>query len=281
MKTVLTILSAGALALVTSCDWDNSDSDRKSLKTLHNACSTIDLTYEGDKILTVTQSFGARVAEVKNFFYIHGQLTAVKMTSDYGSSSEIKLLYDAGGKLKREIDNEYFDGLDFGKNPMKYAYVRVTDFLYDGAGNIATVLITQTNKDDSNTSNTGRESDDELSKNKAMERYDYTWSKGNVVKEVRRSCEESGECQFYTTETSYAYDNKRNFTNQQLAFKYIYYTVPFVFSRNNVSKISSDFNGQPTLSSWFEFRYNKNGYPSELSAMSEGSTPNPSKLEYR
>src|SRR5690349_11487539 len=141
MNTVITILSAGALAcLVSSCDWDNSVSDQKSLKTLHNACSTIDLTYEGDKILTVTQSFGPRVAEVKNFFYIHGQLTSVKATSDNGSSAEINLLYDADGRLKREIDNEYFDGLDFGKNPMKYSYVRVTDFLYDESGNITTAL---------------------------------------------------------------------------------------------------------------------------------------------
>jgi hypothetical protein len=285
MKSILSILSAGMLAcLVTSCDWENSHSDRIDLKNLSNVCSTTDLTYEGDKILTATLSFGNYVSEVKNFFYIHGQLTSVKTTSADGHSGDISLLYGADGKLKREIDNEYFDGLAYGGIPMKYAYVKVTDFLYDGNGNIATVLITQKSKDQPGAtgSSTGRQADDELKKDQVVDRYDYTWSKGNVVKEVRRMCDENGACGFFPIETTYNYDNKRNLTNQQLVFRYIYYnTVPFVFSRNNLTQISTEVNGQSQVDSWVEFHYNKRGYPSEYNFMSKGSTPNPFTLEYR
>jgi len=284
MKTLF-IVSAGVLAcLATACDWENSHSDRISVKSIHNSCSKTNLVFEGDKIITATLSFGSHVAQVKNFFYVHGLLTSVKMTSDDGLSFETQLEYDADRRLSKEIYSQKYSGIDASGNQIAFSFVNLTEFVYDENGNILTTLTTQSKSSDrdDNQSNGGRSARDELEEEKRVDRHDYTWSKGNVIKETRRYCDEHGSCGVPFDETFYTYDNKRNYTNQEIVFRYINLSsIPFVFSRNNVTKIASDFNGELKQDYWYEFHYNKHGYPSDYNCMYDGATPNPFTLEYR
>jgi hypothetical protein len=246
MKKQLTRIPVFSFIIMTmaGCDWVDNDSSQMRLREISDPrCYALQFSYNGDDVASIQLVYGTRVAQVMDFRYRNGRLTHANLTSDYGRTTNVTLEYSPSGQLVKETFDLHYDGMDFEGNPSKSHNIKVFTYQYDGNGQLRSVL-------------------EDLEGYEKLERYEYEWQNGNAIKTVRTVFGREDQKEFFVSNTLYRYDNKRNYTNQKIAFRYFNETpLPEILSSNNIVEESDEFGGKTQPRWWRDFSYNRQGYP--------------------
>jgi len=257
MKTcpLIKILPVALIGLILyGCESSEMRSPKLFIREISDiADNKYQFEYESGHLISYKSVYGQRVAKVTTFEYQNDQLVRVDVTSDYGESAVIELEYGLPGLVEREIYNYAWD-IEGDKGN----YTRTTFFEYDENEMLKSQLVSY---DDANS---------------GMIRIDFSWNKGNIVKRTYNYLDSSGKFLYFGGLQLFAYDNRRNYTNQDFAFIYTTFGgVERALSRHNVIAINNDWQdgtGNFSIQSAFEFTYNDNGYPIKYVETDYGQT---------
>lgn len=212
------------LILVTliSCETTEIMMDKMYLKEIKDPTCYIDqFEYEGERLISYKRLFGERVATITKFIYESNQLKTIEIKSDNGQDYTIELSYGSNGLRDKEIRT-----LKQGE----VESVTTTDFYYDENNNLKLKHISYTDP------------------NFHSSETEFVWAKGNIIKRNYFYIDSQYNRKFSFSE-DLLFDNKRNYTNQDIAFIYTGLYDELVLSKNNLILKDNTF------------EYNKSGYP--------------------
>jgi hypothetical protein len=211
------------IAILMGCETSEITMSKMYLKEITDpTCYTDQFEYEGERLISYKRLFGEREATVTKFIYQSNRLMTIETKSDNGQDYTIELSYGANGLRERENrtlkqDNEV-------KN------LTTVDFFYDEHKNLKSKHISYTDP------------------NFFSSETEFEWVNGNIVKRNYFYFDNQGT-RHYISSDKLLFDNKRNYTNQDLTFIYTGLYDEAVLSKNNV------------ISNPNKYEYNNSGYP--------------------
>lgn len=207
---------------LTSCETTEITMNKMYLKEVKDpTCYTDQFEYEGEHLIYYKRFFGERIATITTFIYQSNQLKTVETKSDNGQDLIIELSYGANGL--REMETRTFK-----QNEIEH--VTTTNFYYDENNNLKLKHISYSDP------------------NFFSSQTEFIWVNGNIIKRNYFYIDNQGNRNFSFSE-DLLFDNKRNYTNQDLAFIYTGLYDEVVLSKNNV------------ISNQNKYEYNNSGYP--------------------
>ena len=240
MKQCKVLFGVLTLTLMLGCEGNDIGPNLRYLKEIVDpACFKNQFEYENGHLISFKLIFGERVETVTKFKYENNLLKQVESESDQGPDYFVELEYNSDGQRTREkVTFTYYK--PFTLEP--YDIIKVSDFTYDDYGNLRT-------KKSEFSDSTWLPSETE-----------FEWSQGNLVRMNFVYHDELGK--HSNGSRTFTYDNKRNYTNQDLAFFYVGLAeLETVFSKNNSVKAMVISPGQHYEWYSYEFSYDRTGYP--------------------
>ncbi len=248
------------VVVIFGCETNEVSVDRMYLKEIVDpTCSKDQFEYEGGQLISFTRLFGDRVSTVTKFKYQNNLLVQIESECENGQDYLIDIEYNSKGQ--RLIEKLIFTHFkNFTLEP--YKITSVTNFNYNDAGQLVTKNSTFSDSTYSFPTET-----------------EFEWSKGNIVKANFAYFDNLGK--HTTGGKSFFYDDKRNYSNQELAFLYITLAgQETVLSRNNLIKTTEIFFDQTIDRGSYEFSYNSNGYPIGYRYTVDSQQYNPIQIKY-
>ena len=200
---------------------------------------------DNKKLIQSKQYFGERLSSTVDFQYANGNLTHIEQrVPEADLLSIVDLVYNTD-KLRIKETRTVITSTS--------EYVVVSTFSYYPDRYLKSKTFYSIENGDTLKSNTSRF---------------YEWKNGNLIKVFNRINHQGVE--FTPTINEYIYDNNRNPYNQDLGFNYISGEGDETyFSKNNLIAIHSYTNPDGTTDKIeFNFKYNKDKYPTESTTQS-------------
>lgn len=185
------------------------------------SCSKAEFQYENGRLISYKVYFGERLAASMKFTYQGENLKFIDSESDNGLSSTIELFFGDNGLREKEIGTYRVDSGNIN--------VTTINFFYDENGSLKSKYYLFS---------------DSTHLPKEIE---FIWANGNIIKKNYFYFDNYGK--HFISSDEFSFDNKVNYTNNDMAFVYIDTFQETILSKNN------QISGQNT------FEYNKNGYP--------------------
>lgn len=214
----LTLLLA---TVMVGCESNGIASSKMYLKEIINApYYKNEFEYQDGRLVLFKRHFGDQLGRISKFTYRNDLLKTIETTEDNGEGSFIELEYDSHNRRVREVKTSMLNG--------EIENILTVDFIYDENQRLKTRRYT-------------------YAKHYAPIDTDFEWHDGNITKTSFFFIDTNGR-HFISSQTL-LFDNKRNYTNQDIAFCYTGCSDEAVLSKNNLT-------GNPNT-----FSYNTSGYP--------------------
>ncbi len=262
MKTgnILLLIFIGILLL--ACDSNEISFAKMYVKEIsHPAIFKNQFEYEGEHLILFKQLFGERVSAITKFEYQNDQLKRVESKHDNGQDYLVELDYNSSG----QIVWEKITFNDFRDSTSDLKIVILSEFTYYDDGNLLAKRSIY--------------SDSTLSYPTENE---FEWSNGNLVKMNFSIIDHLGKRLIRSN--SMAYDNERNYSNQDWAFVYVTGITSdemlIKLSKNNSLSTTETSFGRTAVRILSTFSYNKNGYPIEYKSILDGQEYGPVQVKY-
>lgn len=212
IKKILFVLT---ILILSACEKDEITISKLYLKEVTDpSCYTETYEYNGEQLISYRKYFGERLSTEMKFSYHSNKLITINSKSENGINSTLKLSYGENG-LPTRLTN--------GGSTLE-------DYVYDQEDNLISKRIYFSDP------------------NFFTSETEYEWENGNIVNKKHFYFDKEG-IRHFTFSEELLYDNKLNYTNQDIAFVYILGFEEKVLSKNNL------------LSDSIHYEYNKNGYP--------------------
>jgi len=227
--------SFGILILtLTACDSEMVSPLRQLVKEIEDqTCYTDHFTYQDGGLSTFKRVFGSREETSINFIYSDNKLIRIETVRDQGLESTIELLYNEKGQRSQETLTMVYNG--------ETTYIRTGTFTYIN-DQLKSIKYTY-NKPDYST-----------------EEREFHWSKDNLIRIDFYYY--FNEQRFPSISRLYTYDNKLNYSNQDIAFIYTVGTGDETkFSKNNLVSMQEIIDTEIYQGGQYSFTYNDSGYP--------------------
>ena len=249
-------LLTGFVAMIAiGCDNEDLSPQKLYVKEMTDPKSDekILFTYENGHLLEYKRVVGGRIPTVINFLYADGQLKKVETTNSGAWGEIIELNYDENGLRKEEKIKIFDDGTLTGSSTRTFHYrdgtLESTIHLSDDPSSFPQEII-------------------------------YKWENGNLV-QMDYYWTAGGE-RHYSGRRIMTYDDKRNLSNQDIAFVYTPWGLgENATSKNNlIKRVDEDFGNSLLDRGTYTFTYNNAGYPAEYRYSVGSSQFNPVKINY-
>jgi hypothetical protein len=223
------------------CETNEISINKMYLKEIIDpTCYKDQFEYEGGQLISFKRIFGEKVSTITKFKYQNNLLIQIESESENGRDYLIDIEYNSNGQRIRET-NTFTHFKNFTHEP--YKITSISNFNYDASGQLITKYSTFSDSEYSFPTKT-----------------EFEWNKGNLVKMNFSYFNDLGE--HSTGSKSFFYDDKRNYSNQDLALVYVTLVgQETVLSKNNLIKTTEIFFNQTIDRGSYEFSYNSNGYP--------------------
>lgn len=223
-------------------------------------CYKDQFEFENGQLISFKRFFGDRISTITKFKYQNDLLIQIESESDNGQDYIIDIEYNSNGQRAREMMT-FTHFKNFTLEP--YKITSISNFNYNEAGQLVTKSSTFSDSTYSFPTET-----------------EFEWSKGNIVKMNFAYFDDLGK--HVTGNKSFLYDDKRNYSNQDLAFVYITLAEQeTALSKNNLVKTTEIFFGQTIDRGSYEFSYNSNGYPMSYRYKVDNQQYNPIQINYK
>jgi hypothetical protein len=109
---------------------------------------------------------------------------------------------------------------------------------------------------------------------------EFQWTKNNITR-IDFYYHDNNE-RFYNGNRTFIYDDKLNYSNQDIAFTYLFGLGDEVItSKNNLIMSQEDTGNNVYKSGQYSFSYNKNGYPINYTYRFDGREFTPIQIKYQ
>lgn len=252
-------VSFGLLTIVfVSCGTEDVSPTRLLIKEIEDPTLYRDIyDYENGQLISFKRYFGEREETNTQFHYLENRLIKIEVKRDQGFEQIIELTYGENGLRKEEKLTTIYNEV--------ITYTRTGTFSYeDGLLKSIKYTLNDPNLIDP----------DYLPRETQLE-----WQNGNITKMVYYLFD--GEYTYLTSTKTMTYDNKRNYSNQDIAFIYTSGVgLETVISKNNVTS-TTEFFGDITIDRGsYKFTYNKSGYPNGYIYKVDTQEYNPIQITY-
>ena len=248
------------VVIIFGCETNEITMNKMYLKEIVDpTCYKDQFEYEGGQLISFKRLFGERVSTITKYKYQNNLLIQIESESENGQDYLIDIEYNSNGQRVREV-NTFTHFKNFTHEP--YKITSISNFNYNDAGQLVTKHSTFSDSEYSFPTET-----------------EFEWSKGNIVKVNFAYFDDLGE--HVTGSKSFFYDDKRNYSNQDLAFVYVTLAgQETVLSKNNLLKTTEIFFDQTIDRGSYEFSYNSNGYPIDYRYKVDNQQYNPVQIKY-
>jgi hypothetical protein len=221
MKTKYIFIGLFIAVIAIGCESNEVTPDKMYLKGIIDPNAYKDqFEYQNGQLTTMKRLFGERVETLTTFTYQNGQLKTIETTRDNGLSHSIELEYNDNNLRVRQVTTTRLDN--------QIDNVMTVEFFYDNKQNLKSKKYSYTNTF-------------------LPSEIEFEWSNGNIVKRSYSYFDSNGK--HFISSENLLFDNKRNYTNQDIAFSYTGRQDEAILSKNNL------------ISALNTFVYNKIGYP--------------------
>jgi hypothetical protein len=254
------ILVGLLIVILIGCESNEITSDKMSLMEINDpTCYKDQFEYEGGRLISFKRFFGERVSTNTRFKYRNNQLIQLESESENGQDYVVELEYNSQGqRVKERITFTHFKNLSLDP----YKIVAISDFAYNQEG----LLLRKSSTYSDSTYSFPTETE-------------FEWSNGNLVKMNSAYSDYLGR--HVTGSKYFVYDDKRNYSNQDLAFLYLTLgRQETVLSRNNLVKTTEVFFDQTIDRGSYTFSYNGNGYPIGYKYKVDNQEYSPIQMKY-
>jgi len=224
-----------SLFTLISCGTDEISSYKMSIKQVIHPISYKDqFEYNNERLISFKRYCYDILATDTEFQYENDKLSKIITKDNSGLNYLIELEFGENGLRKSEKSIIIYNG--------DTASVNVIHFSYDSNNILKSKRHNQ------------------IYPENIISETEFEWINGNIVKANYFNIDDLGKQ--YSWSRSYTYDNRKNYTNQELAFNYtIGSGLETLLSRNNVVSTSDQFSGQLINRGSNSYKYNNQGYP--------------------
>lgn len=247
------ILSGLIVSILFSCGTEDTSPDMLLVREIIDpTCYKDVFGYENDRLVVFKRYLADRISTHTTFQYQGNQLVKIEVKRDQGLEQIIELTYGEDGLRKEEKSTTIYQG--------KVTYVKNGTFHYDKG---VLISIKYTSNDP----------------NYFPTETCLKWQNGNLVKMTYYFFDE--DYTYLASEKTVTYDNKKNYSNQDIAFIYILGRESETsLSKNNVTSTTEFFGGTTIDRGSYTFTYNKNGYPDGYVYNVDSQKYGPMQLRY-
>ncbi len=248
------IFTLGLIFLnLIACDSDTISPTRLLVKEIEDPTYYKDnFTYQDGQLSTFKRFFGNREETSITFLYSDNKLVKIENKRDQGLESLIELEYNDNGQRIKEKLTMVYNG--------DTTYIRTGIFTHV-SGKLKSLKYSY-NKSDYST-----------------EEREFQWDKGNLTR-IDFYHYFNGT-RFPSISRLYEYDNKLNYSNQDLAFIYTVGTGDETkASKNNLVTMQEISDTEIYQGGRYSFSYNNIGYPIEYIYQSGGQEFTPIQIRY-
>lgn len=232
------------LAVAFGCESNDEPApDVLLLRQESSPSSVMQYTYDGNNIVSTDFFVAGNLYDEREFHYDNGVLVSVSLTSTDGLKTETKIEYSPDGFPLKESFAYDFAGLNWEMVYYEFHFKSTTTYAYYP----------------DNLLKSYSEAREDWT---VATRYDFEWNNGNVIKMTQVSVDLMNGQETVNYTEYYTHDEKPNYLNQNMQFKYCNARVASILSRNNIIKVEGDYDGT-TATQTFDLRYNRSGYAVE------------------
>ncbi len=223
--------------MFTSCQENEIVLSKLHLIKVTDPIANMDLlTYDNGKLVLFQRYFGQQEETVTTFHYAENLLSNATTVRSNGQEYIVELEYDNNAWRHKETITFKQDDVVIN--------ITTTIFKYDINGDLETKEITHTATSSGPTET------------------EFEWKDGNIIKMNFYLL--TGSIKSFAYSRNITYDDKINFTNQDLSFLYITpYEQESVLSKNNRLSTFDSVGQQAIDRGSFIYKYNEQGYPIE------------------
>lgn len=248
--TILVLFSA----VLFSCENEEIPSNTLFVKEISDPTFYKDLLeYENGYLVKFNRLFGERIETTTQFQYSGHQLSRVEIKRDQGLEQIIELSYGENGFRKEEKATTKQNGditeIRVGLFSYKDGMIKSIKYSYKGVDNKVTETV-------------------------------FEWINGNITQMDFYLID--GEYTYLTSSRTMTYDDKRNFSNQDIAFIYrVMSGEETIVSKNNVIEEFEDVGDLIINRGRYNFTYNNEGYPIGYIQTVGSQEYNPVQINYK
>ncbi|WP_162417372.1 hypothetical protein [Cyclobacterium roseum] len=248
--TILVLFSA----VLFSCENEEIPSNTLFVKEISDPTFYKDLfEYENGYLVKFNRLFGERIETTTQFQYSGHQLSRVEIKRDQGLEQIIELSYGENGLRKEEKATTKQNGditeIRVGLFSYEDGMIKSIKYSYEGVDHKATETV-------------------------------FEWINGNITQMDFYLID--GEYTYLTSSRTMTYDDKRNFSNQDIGFIYrVMSGEETIVSKNNVIEEFEDVGDLIINRGRYNFTYNNEGYPIGYIQTVGSQEYNPVQINYK
>lgn len=209
--------------------------------------------YENGHLIQFKRLFGERTETTTRFHYFNNQLTKIEISRDMGLEQIIELTYGENGLRKEEKVTTKSNGVTTQIKIGSFSYIDGILKSIKYSSDEPSYLPTETV---------------------------FEWSNDNIIK--MDSYMFDGEYTYLTSSEIMTYDDKRSYSNQDIAFIYRVMDIQEInVSKNNLINKYVDVGSLIVNRESYEYTYNNNEYPTGYNYTIDSQQYNPIQINYK